>query len=138
MSADEAHLARSEDDAVLRLFAPERHGDGSVEYFQCEVGDGSASARLRVYAYDAGLLVSLFESMTREWKGWPGEKVWHSPESEFEIRASADGQGHVTLKVILTLRTPSPAWRFECNVPLEAGQLDGVAAQVRSFVNGTG
>jgi hypothetical protein len=138
MSADEVRVARSSEDAGLRLFAPERHRDGSVEYFCCELGDQSARARLRVYAYDASGLSALFEGMAYEWKGWAGEKVWHSPESEFDLRASSDGRGHVTLKVTLTLLTPAPAWRFECQIPLEAGQLDATAAEVRSFIKGAG
>lgn len=138
MSTDEVQLGLSSDGPCLRLFAPERHQNRSVEYFSVEIGDGSASARLRVYAYEASHLAALFESMAREWRGWLGEKVWYSPEREFDLRATSDGRGHITLKVRVVPQVPSPPWRFECNVPLEAGQLDRVAAEIRSFVDGTG
>jgi hypothetical protein len=138
MSAHEVQLGLSSEGPSLRLFAPERHQNRSVEYFSVEIGDGSASARLRVYAYDAWQLAALFESMAREWRGWLGEKVWYSPEREFDLRATSDGRGHVTLKICVVPQVPSPPWRFECTVPLEAGQLDRVAVEIRSFVEGTG
>jgi hypothetical protein len=78
-------------------------------------------------------------SDTRDgWRGWPGEKVWYSPEREFDLRATSDRRGHITLKICVVPPVPSPPWRFECNVPLEAGQLDRVAVEIRSFVEGTG
>jgi len=140
MSTDEVRFGAVGDGTSARLFNPERHQSGSVDYFTIELGDRSASARLRVYAHDASRLAELFESMASEWRGWPGEKRWHSPESEFELVATADGRGHVAVQIRLTPPTSPypPPWRFECRLPLEAGQLDRVAEQVRSFVDGSG
>ena len=138
MSANEVQLGVPNQGPCLRLFAAERHPNRSVEYFSVEMGDDSASARLRVYAYDAGHLAVLFDNMAREWRGWPGEKVWYSPEREFDLCATSDGRGHITLKVCLVPPVPTPPWRFECNISLEAGQLDQLAVDIRSFVEGTG
>ena len=138
MSVDEVIISPSSGHVGLRLFAPERTDDRDVPgYFSVEVGDSDAHARLRVYAYAPEHLAAFFANMAEEWRGWVGEKVWESLEGEMVLRATADRLGHVLLHVHLTAPPSPPAWRFEGNVLIEAGMLEGLAVSVREFV-GTG
>jgi hypothetical protein len=135
MGADEVIIAPSAGHVGLRLFAPERMSDGEVPgHFAVEVGDPDSHARLRVYAYELEHLATFFSNLAKDWQGWTGEKTWKSIEGEMALRATTDRLGHVTLNVRLTAPPSPPAWRFEGNVLIEAGMLEGLAARVRDFV----
>ena len=45
--------------------------------------------------------LQLFQSIENEWKGWKGEKSWGSFEGEFDLSATSDSTGHITLKASL-------------------------------------
>ena len=135
MSVDEVIIPPSSGHVGLRLFAPERMGDGEIPgYFSVELGDPDSRARLRVYAYAPEHLAIFFSTLAKDWQGWAGEKTWESIEGEMVLRATTDRLGHITLNVRLTAPPSPPAWRFEGNVLIEAGMLEGLAARVRDFV----
>jgi hypothetical protein len=76
--------------------------------------------------------------MAHEWRGWSEAKSRYSPEREFESDGTDDGRGHANLKFRLTPPMQSPTWQLEYNIPIEACQLDRVAAEVRGFIDGAG
>jgi hypothetical protein len=88
----------------------------------------------RVWAYtDFGLLVDLFQSMARDWKGWDGERTWGSIEGEFSISATADRLGHVSLSLGFTQNDASEPWSVSVQLNLEAGQLERIARHVTAL-----
>jgi hypothetical protein len=117
----------------LQIAVADRHVDGRPAYLNVRVGDGSASASLRVYIHVADDLVAFFADLACAWRGWPGEKAWSSVEGDFKMTATNDGRGHVSLLVALKPQVPQPPWAFQATVPLEAGELDRIAAGARDL-----
>ena len=120
----------------LRLCNPERGADGALDYFTAQVVDATIRAQTRVYAFKSDGLPTLFEEMAKSWRGWQGAKEWASLEREFTLSCTADGRGHVEMIVRLADSLHADLWRLEATVLLEAGQLEGVAKSVRSFIAG--
>ena len=99
-------------------------------------GDGP-QASVRVWGYtDCDLLVDLFESVARDWRGWQGERAWASIEGEFRIGVSTNSTGKVTIAVQLSCDDGEDNWRLTIPVFSEAGQLEGIARQVATFFAG--
>ena len=109
--------------------------DGSEEFWIAELSGHGVSARRRVYAYRPhGGFDGTFKEMSAAWRGWEGEKTWRSLESELQIVSTHDGLGHV--KIAVELRMNSKAdWRVRGVLVVEAGQLDGLAAEAEEFLN---
>lgn len=68
-----------------------------------------SASKVIVHSYSSGFadLVSFFESMSHDWKGWKGERRWDSLEGDLSLVATHEYQ-HVQLRV--TLRTDGPGW----------------------------
>lgn len=114
---------------------------GNVEgdYFSVAVDGNDCAACQRIYGFtDVPHLVALFASMAQEWRGWKGEKSWCSLEGEFELHATSDRLGHITLRVVLTNVNTGPAepWRLEATLLTEAGLLQGLAGEVADLFAG--
>jgi hypothetical protein len=73
-----------------------------------------------------------FADIARDWRGWDGVRQWASCEYEFRLKAEADRAGHVTLRVQLDNGSPAK-WQIEIVLLLEAGGLDRIATQARTF-----
>jgi len=120
----------------LRIYSPQRDPAGALEYFTVEVSDPTVRATVRVYAHGVHGLAELFASMAHEWKGWTGAKEWSSVEEEFGLSCTSDGMGHVRLDIALRPSLYPEHWRLQASAKTEAGQLDGLTASARRFVNG--
>lgn len=117
----------------LRICGPERF-DRKLEYFTVELFDPEVRARTRVYAYEPSQMTAFFDDLARNWRGWPGNKLWESLEGECRMSAANDGKGHIDLNVSLR-PSPNPnAWRFDGVVLIEAGQLDSLVRTIEGFV----
>lgn len=84
--------------------------DRIVDTVIAELRAGTLSAsRQVVHSYSTGFadLVDFFESLSRNWRGWDGERRWDSLEGGLAISATYE-YGHVHLQV--TLRTAGPGW----------------------------
>jgi hypothetical protein len=116
------------------------HCDSDHDTVLAELRVGAFSASQRVYhGWPSGFadLAAFFESLSRDWLGWDGERRWDSVEDDLGIGASWKS-GHVHLRI--TLREEDPArndrWRWEATawVTLEPGeQLTHVATDVRKL-----
>ena len=131
MLNDEVRIKSADTAATLAFSA--KDGD----YFIASYESPALRASIRVYGYtDCEALVELFESMSRDWKGWEGERNWVSLEGEFGFSCTSDGKGHVALKLgFAQMYDPEP-WRAQSTLNLEAGLLDSVATSVRKFFFG--
>src|SRR6218665_2918282 len=112
----------------LRLHSPNRD-----EFVASIEGDGP-QASIRVWGYtDGELLVDLFQSVARAWRGWPGKRTWASIEGEFSVAISTTNLGAVTIAVELAHRDGLDDWRLAIPIFAEAGQLESIARQVAAF-----
>lgn len=71
-------------------------------------GTLSASKQV-VHSYASGFadLVAFFDGLSRDWRGWDGERRWDALEGDLSIQATHEYQ-HVQLRV--TIRTLGPGW----------------------------
>ncbi|HLG10053.1 MAG TPA: DUF6228 family protein [Gaiellaceae bacterium] len=76
-----------------------------------------------------------FDALAQEWRGWSGERTWEAYEGGLRLGATIDALGHVSLGVELRERS-ADGWLVRGDVPLDAGQLDQVARDVRSLLAG--
>jgi hypothetical protein len=79
-------------------------------------------------------LPDFFEALAREWRGWSGVRTWEAYKGGLRIDATVDALGHVALAVELRERSWD-GWLVRGDVPLDAGQLDGVARDVRGLLS---
>jgi hypothetical protein len=107
-------------------------GGSALEYFNAELKVKTMRAEVRVYAYGAQGLASLFEETAREWRGWKGVKAWESLEGELKLAATHDGLGHIGL--LVEMGPPYEEWKAQGVVALEAGSLDVPARRLSEFV----
>jgi hypothetical protein len=111
------------------------------DYFTVDVQGADRSAQTRVWGYtDCQFLVGLFESIAKDWRGWDGVRDWSSIEGEFQLFASSDRLGHVTLRTVLTNTNcgPSEPWTLEASLVMEAGQLEAVSRDIADFFGESG
>lgn len=132
VSEPEDHLGGSVEipsrDGARCLSFLRREGD----YFAVSIERGNPQASVRVWGYtDCDLLVDLFASMARDWRGWEGKRDWASIEGEFRISASTTRTGVVTLRI--ELRQYDDEWEVSVPVIVEAGQLESIAFRVANF-----
>jgi hypothetical protein len=120
-------IVPSRDPGVVLTLRP-----SSRDYFIAEMTHPGVSAVVQVGTYLSDGLGNYFTSLATDWKGWPGERRWSSLEGELELSARCDRTGHVSLRV--RLRRESPAeWQLDAQLVLEAGQLERLAHDARSF-----
>jgi hypothetical protein len=124
--SDVFQVISRDDQSSLRLEAHDR------DYFLAELRGLNLHAQARVGTYLSGGLADLFGEMARQWRGWEGRKTWSSLEGELHLTAEADRTGHVTLVAELREGAPS-VWSVELVLVIEAGQLEQLARQARTF-----
>ena len=108
----------------------ERVGD----YFTVVYDSPSVKLRKRVWGYtDCDFLVNLFKFIAKEWKGWEGSQEWGSIEGEFQVSATSDKSGHVTLSIILKEIDGPELWDATVSLGVEAGQTETIAKKVEVF-----
>jgi hypothetical protein len=107
------------------------------DYFQASVAGDGPTGSVLVWGYtDCELLVDLFESIARDWRGWDGKRRWSSIEGELNVAASTTKTGNVTLSVELVHSGGVDEWRLIVPIFTEAGQLERIAREVASFFRG--
>jgi hypothetical protein len=102
---------------------------------------GSEDDRLPVWIAAGGLscahyvvvhgddgLPGFVAGLARDWRGWPGERRWHSLEEELTIVASHTGR-RVELLVTLRRGIDPDAWSVSLPVPLAPGEALARAAR---------
>jgi len=94
-----------------------------------------ASARVGLVQGMEPSLTEFFDDLAEHWRGWDDVKVWRAYEGGLALLCSHDGLGHVTITVELH-EAAGIGWFVRAPVPLDAGQLEQVARDVRRFVEG--
>jgi Family of unknown function (DUF6228) len=94
----------------------------------------TAAARVDSSAYDGErTLGRLFRRMADDWRGWDGEREWASIEGLFELTATHDGLGHVSLRVRLRSGLYDEGWNVGGVIGLDAGGLSNLAREAAAF-----
>jgi len=120
------------DGTVLALSNFVAEDDSAIsESFLVSVQNHQLKAEARASSYFAPDLAKYFDLMAKEWQGWEGERNWASLEGEFELKASMDKMGHVTLKYFLRPPHTGFHWELKGAIEIEAGQLESIAKEVR-------
>ena len=81
------------------------------------------------------LPTSFFDDLAESWRGWRGTKDWASYERDLRLSATADGKGHVFVRVNLAAGASDDQWRAQVELALEAGQLGAYSTQFRVFAS---
>jgi hypothetical protein len=79
-------------------------------------------------------LSAFFRDLSEHSRGWKGEKEWETYEHGLRLACTSDRLGHITVTVDLYERSGFDGWLVQGAVPIEAGQLDGLAAEFTRFV----
>jgi hypothetical protein len=111
---------------------------GPYEGYAVEVrlSGGGVSAGDLVHDHLAYRWAEFFQSMAVDWRGWEGERVIESLEYQLKLTCTADGRGHVALRVELRGDPLSSNWRAAETLHLEAGQLDDLARRAKEYFGG--
>jgi hypothetical protein len=104
------------------------------DYWTARLECSELQAHHRFYEIHIDSLAHFLTGLASDWRGWDGERVWKSLESDVELKATHDGRGTVALTVILRndlfdARTER-GWRAEALLTLDAGTaLDELARE---------
>jgi len=76
---------------------------------------------------------NFFQELASNWAGWSGKKTWGSMEGEYNLAATTDLTGHITLVAELNPLGIPPCFSALLSLVLEAGQLDQIARRAKLF-----
>ena len=119
------------------------HGSNLMELFGCDgdyfkvtLSGPSVHGTAQVYSFEPRptCLAGFFRDLAVHWRGWTGKKEWASLEGELALAATCDSTGHTSLRICLKSGPYSSDWSLSVGLAIEAGQLEGIAEQVESFI----
>lgn len=115
---------RSADPYTGSSFIAELHDDGLA-----------ATQSVFVFSFDWDALAAFFEDLAESWKGWEGERAWHSIEHHLAISATSDPLGHCNFQFTLQ-NGPDPTWKTTlAGFRIDAGEdMAATAREVRAWV----
>jgi len=124
----------------LRLAEPEgiprwRRRDGRLEAFRARLELPHLNAEGLVHLADTPLensLADFLDGLASQWRGWKGEREWQTYEGTLALSCSHDRLGHVAVST--SLSDLSRSWLVHGSVTVDAGDLDRIARDVRSFL----
>ena len=94
---------------------------------------GGVEAAEKVYEIAPHHWASFFEDLSKNWRGWQGEKSHESLEHQLQIVATADHLGHIRLRITLRGDMSGSDWLAIDSISLEAGQLGQIATSAREY-----
>lgn len=93
------------------------------------------SIETSVRTWDGDGLDSFLSALAEDFRGWEGERTWHSLEYDLTISAEHHSGGCVHLTWGIHDRPPVEQWHFEATTVHAAGEdMRNLAAEVRSFL----
>lgn len=93
---------------------------------------GSVATTVETWGGDG--LDTFLASLAEDFRGWQGERTWHSLCHDLAVLAEHRGS-HVRLTWVVSGQALSEAWRFEtttCHAPGE--DMRNLSADVRAFI----
>ena len=153
-SSVHGEIASADGEVVLRLTLEPKSHDEAPRTYAVSVTSATCAAATRVHLASDDL-VGYFDNLAEHWRGWDGPRVFtarpagstYSPPA-LQLTATFETGGHILIRIELgstwiptrgatdlgdwELRSPG-SWAMEVMLELEAGQLDHVAAALRSL-----
>ena len=118
----------------ILFHSPERDKKGWLAYYSVTFTAPDMNATIKVDNAPVGISPrELFEKMANEWQGWKGEKDWGSLEGEFDLSATSDSKGHITLVASIRSGYIPPCSKTVIELILEAGQLEMIKKHANEF-----
>ena len=116
---------KSEQGYGISFHSQEHDEKGWLSYYCVTLTAPTMSATIKVDNAPYGTPpTGLFEQMANEWQGWKGEKSWGSLEGEFDLKATSDSTGHITLVASLYSGSFPPCSKMVSEFEIESGQLE--------------
>lgn len=80
-------------------------------------------------------LDTFLASLAEDFRGWQGERTWHSLCHDLTLSAEHHSGGHVRLRWAISDGEPTEEWRFETSTWHQAGEdMRTLAADIRVFI----
>jgi hypothetical protein len=110
----------------------------SARYFawdyQARLQGHSLQVHLAIGDDNPASFVEFFESIARDWQGWPETRGYESLDGTLNISATHDKEGSVRFEVKFRADSRSGFdWSASHRLTVEAGALKGIAAAARAF-----
>lgn len=115
--------------ATLSFVALSRHADEIR--FVARISGAPFNGEVIASTYFNGPPTALFDDMAACWTGWNGQKSWNAIDGELSLAATTSSLGNVTL--VVKMYANSGETSLTAVIRLEAGNLDRIAADVRSL-----
>ena len=113
-----------------------KFSDINGNYFRVSIINIDYSATIIVWGYtDTDGLVDLFESMSKNWRGWDDDKMWwNSIGCNFSITCKNDKKGHITMSIqISNDKDQMESWDLKTELVVDSCQLDLIAKEAKEF-----
>ena len=122
----------AETDLKLRFHSPEFDNKGWMETYVLSAAAPDFSASIKVYNLPYGTHPNdYFEQLSKELKGWNGQKDWGTIEGEYSLSARFKTIGLILLEVFL--HSPNGDWTSTITMPIEPGQLENISKKLKTF-----
>ncbi|MBJ6630586.1 DUF6228 family protein [Streptomyces sp. SS10] len=93
------------------------------------------SVATAVETWDGDGLDTFLASLAEDFRGWQGERTWHSLCHDLTLSAEHRSGGYVQLRWVISDGAPTEEWRFETSTWHEAGEgMRTLAADIRAFI----
>jgi len=121
--------------AILHPGTPPEPGNPyNGGHFTVELQARGMAATRRVFVYGWSDVAGFFSDLADNWRGWPGEKTWASPEYDLTMTATHEPGSLVRIELVLQ-DGPDPTWSVTTSVEVEPGEeLSRLAAAVAETV----
>lgn len=127
-------VIRSEQEYSFRLHSKNYGKDGWIDSYLVDLTARDFAASFEAGNHPAGTSPEVFfAELAQDWSGWKGAKQWASFEQEFQLSATTDLTGHVTLVVQRDAPRELLGWSATFSLMIEAGQLAALADGFRTF-----
>jgi hypothetical protein len=127
-------VIRSEGGVSFTFHARAVGKDGWVNaYFvTAEAANFTASVEVDNAPYGSSP-ADFFAEIASEWAGWNGTKGWQALEGEYQLSATSDSTGHITIVARLNPASFPPTWEGRLSLIVEAGRLEALAVEAKEF-----
>jgi hypothetical protein len=129
-------VIKSEREVMLTFHSRRFSSTGWLDSYSISARARNFSAQIEVENPPYGLSpAGFFAELADDWTGWKGQKGWGAIEGEYNLSATSDSLGHITLVAELNPNNVPPDWSGSVSLIVEAGQLEQLAYNAKEFFN---
>lgn len=129
-------VIKSEREVSLTFHSRRFNAESWLEHYCITANARNFNASIEVENPPYGMSpAEFFERIAAEWSGWKGAKEWGAIEGEYNLSATCDSLGHITLEVEINRNGYPLCWPGILSLIIEAGQLEKLARDAKAFFN---